>query len=82
VVIVTEEPGAPIVAVARMLPSDVCAMATAAQSRSFASAGFTLFEGKTPQGGLPTVYECELFACRLPATRVEQLRASEQARPR
>lgn len=72
-VIVTNDPTAPLVVAARGVPGDILAIVDPAQARAWAAAGFGLFEGKTMIDGETTAYECEAFACRLPVTRVEQL---------
>ncbi|MFS0732477.1 DUF255 domain-containing protein [Microbacterium sp. 1P10UB] len=74
VVITTRRTGA-LVDAARRIRADVLAILTPAQAEAFVSAGFALFEGKTAQGGAPTLYDCHDFACRLPVTAPDQVSA-------
>ncbi|MBD8024777.1 thioredoxin domain-containing protein [Microbacterium gallinarum] len=68
VVVVSEEASGPLATAARGIPADVVAVVAPAQADAFASAGFSLFEGKVAQGGVATAYDCRDFACRLPVT--------------
>ena len=47
------------------------AVVTPAQARTFADAGFELFEGKDAASGL--TYDCRSFVCRLPTADPEEL---------
>jgi len=68
VVVVTEDPSSPLVAVARGIPADVVAVLSSAQVGDWSAAGFDLFVDKTTRDGAPTAYDCRDFACRLPVT--------------
>jgi uncharacterized protein YyaL (SSP411 family) len=72
-VVVTDDPGAPIVAAARAIPADVLAIVTPAQAAEWTRAGFELFAEKVAKNGRPTVYDCRDFACRLPVTDADEL---------
>ncbi|PVW04735.1 thioredoxin domain-containing protein [Microbacterium sp. Gd 4-13] len=61
---------------ARRIRADVVAVVTSEQADAFAADGFSLFEAKTAQGGLPTAYDCRGFVCRLPVTDPAQLSTS------
>lgn len=73
-VVVADDPSAPLVAVARDLEADVLAIVDEAQARAFSAGGFALFEGKTMVGGAAAAYPCEAFTCRMPVTSAELLR--------
>jgi uncharacterized protein YyaL (SSP411 family) len=73
VVVVTDDPGSPLVAVARGIPADVVAVLSSAQVDDWSAAGFDLFAEKTMRGGAPTAYDCRDFACRLPVTDPSEL---------
>jgi uncharacterized protein len=60
-----------VAAVERAAPTDVVAFGPAEE--------VPLLAGRTTVGGRPAVYVCERFACRLPATRVEDLALPEAA---
>ncbi|KHK95054.1 thioredoxin [Microbacterium mangrovi] len=68
VVVVTEDAGGALAAAARGIPCDLLAIVTETQAAAFAEAGFSLFEAKTRVSGLPAVYDCRDFTCRLPVT--------------
>jgi len=51
---------------ARAADADVVAVVTPAQTRAFADAGFSLFEGKDAAEGV--AYDCRDFVCRLPTS--------------
>ncbi|MCH6230272.1 DUF255 domain-containing protein [Microbacterium sp. CFH 31415] len=68
VVVVSEEPAGRLATAARRIPADVVTVVAPGQADAFASAGFSLFEGKVAQGGVATAYDCRDFACRLPVT--------------
>lgn len=72
VVVVSEVRDSPLAEAGARLPADLFAVATPAQARRFADAGFTLFEGKdAPASGsraAATLYDCRDFVCRLPVT--------------
>ena len=65
-VVVTEEPGGALAAVARGADADVVAVVTPAQTAAFAAAGFELFEGK--EATAERAYDCRAFVCRLPVS--------------
>lgn len=67
-VVVTEHPTGPLAALALGADADIVAVTSPAQARSFADAGFELFEGKgdVPPGGDGLAYDCRSFVCRLP----------------
>jgi len=44
-----------------------------AQAQTFATAGFELFEGRSPRDSITAAYFCENFLCRLPVTEADQL---------
>jgi uncharacterized protein YyaL (SSP411 family) len=52
----------------------VVAVATEAEARMLAGAGFELFADRTARGEHPTAYRCFDFVCRLPATSASALR--------
>lgn len=75
VVVIAAPPTGALVDAARRVRADVLTLVTPAQAEAFAAAGFSLFEGKTSQGGAPTLYDCRDFACRLPVTEPDQVSA-------
>nr|WP_310793513.1 DUF255 domain-containing protein [Microbacterium sp. AG1240] len=74
--VVVGAPGSALGEAARSIRADVVAFVTPEQADAFAADGFSLFEAKTPQRGLPTAYDCRGFVCRLPATDPAQLGSS------
>lgn len=48
---------------------------TASGAKEWATAGFELFESRSPQGGRPTAYLCRDFVCQLPVTDIADFRA-------
>ncbi len=72
VVVVTDDPAAPLAAAARKLRGLV-SVVSPNQALEFAAAGFELFEARALVGGLPTAYACTDFVCRLPVTDVAGL---------
>ena len=75
IVVVTEEATGRLATAARGIPADVVTVVSPAQAEAFAAAGFSLFDGKTAQGGAATAYDCRDFACRLPVTDPADLSA-------
>ncbi len=67
-VVVGDDPSAPLASKARRMPVDVLAIVTPEQAAQWAAQGFSLFEGKVTLAGTPTAYDCRDFACRLPVT--------------
>ncbi|MCS5718531.1 DUF255 domain-containing protein [Herbiconiux sp. CPCC 205763] len=53
----------------------VVAVATVAEARMLAEAGFELFADRGTRDGHPTAYRCFDFVCRLPVTSASALRA-------
>ena len=68
VVVVTDDADGELAAEARRIPCDLLAIVTDAQAHALAEAGFALFEGKERVEGMPAVYDCRDFSCRLPVT--------------
>ncbi|GGM55712.1 thioredoxin domain-containing protein [Microbacterium saperdae] len=68
IVVVTEDVTGALAVTALRADADTVAVVTPAQARSFADAGFELFEGKgdVPPGGEGLAYDCRAFVCRLP----------------
>jgi uncharacterized protein YyaL (SSP411 family) len=68
IVVVTENATGALAVTALQADADTVAVVTPAQARSFADAGFELFEGKgdVPPGGEGLAYDCRAFVCRLP----------------
>lgn len=64
VVVVTDDRSGSLAVTLRGVDADVIAVVTPAQARTFADAGFELFEGKDAATGL--AYDCRAFVCRLP----------------
>ena len=73
VVVIADDPAAPLAAAARGIRADVVAVVSRQQCASWTDAGFSLFAGKSMQGGLPTAYDCRQFTCRLPVTGPREL---------
>ncbi|MGP3536329.1 thioredoxin domain-containing protein [Microbacterium sp. RD1] len=73
--VVVGDPADAIADRARGIRADVVAVVSPQQAEAFVSAGFSLFEGKTPQQGRTTAYDCRAFACRLPVTDPAALEA-------
>jgi hypothetical protein len=67
-VVVTDDPAAPLAVAARTLPTSVTAVVGDAVAAAFAAAGFELFESRATVGGAPAAYLCRDFVCRLPVT--------------
>jgi len=65
-VVVADDPGEPLGAVARSTGPEPTAVVTGAQAGEFAASGFELFEGRTLRDGRAAAYFCERFVCALP----------------
>jgi len=65
-VVVADDPGEPLGAVARSTGPKPTAVVTGAQAGEFAASGFELFEGRTLRDGRAAAYFCERFVCALP----------------
>jgi uncharacterized protein YyaL (SSP411 family) len=74
-VVVGDDPSAPLASQARRMPAEVLAIVTPEQAAQWAAQGFSLFEGKVAPAGTPTAYDCRNFACRLPVTDAAALEA-------
>lgn len=74
IVVVSDDATGSLAAEARQADADVIAVVTAAQARTFADAGFALFEGKDAASEL--AYDCRAFSCRLPASDPAELSRS------
>ena len=72
-IVVTDDPAAPLVTAARGIAADVLAIVDAEQADAFSAAGFSLFEGKAMIAGKPTAFSCEAFTCRMPVTDADRL---------
>ena len=72
-IVVADDPAAPLVTAARGIEADVLAIVDAEQADAFSAAGFSLFEGKAMIAGKPTAFSCEAFTCRMPVTDADQL---------
>ncbi len=72
-IVVTDDPEAPLVTAARSIAADVLAVVDDAQAGAFSAGGFSLFEGKAMIDGEPTAFDCEAFTCRMPVTDADQL---------
>nr|WP_314843961.1 DUF255 domain-containing protein [uncultured Microbacterium sp.] len=66
-VVVTHRPDGAVAAAAREADADVIAIVSPEGARSFAEAGFELFEGKGGDGE-EKAYDCRSFVCRLPVS--------------
>lgn len=66
-VVVTDRPDGAVAATAREADADVIAIVSPEGARSFAEAGFELFEGKGGDGD-EKAYDCRSFVCRLPVS--------------
>ncbi|WEK60385.1 MAG: DUF255 domain-containing protein [Candidatus Microbacterium colombiense] len=68
IVVVTRDPAGALASAARGADADLVAVVTPAQARSFAAAGFELFEGKGDASiqAEELAYDCRAFVCRLP----------------
>jgi uncharacterized protein YyaL (SSP411 family) len=66
--LIVGEAGCELEQVARDWSGGLGISVTDEQAKSFAAAGFDLFESRTMQGGAATAYLCENFVCRLPVT--------------
>jgi len=67
-VVVADDPGEPLGALARSVGPEPTAVVTSSQAGEFAASGFELFEGRTLRDGRPAAYFCERFVCALPVT--------------
>lgn len=68
VVVTADAAAEPIASEVRRRAASVVTVVGAEQAAALTASGFTLFEGRTPQQGRPTLYECVDGACRLPVT--------------
>jgi uncharacterized protein YyaL (SSP411 family) len=66
--VIVGDPGSELEQVARDWSGGLGISVTDEQAKSFAAAGFELFESRTMQGGAATAYLCENFVCQLPVT--------------
>lgn len=71
IVVVTEDPTGALAVAARRADADVACVVTPRQARSFADAGFELFEGKGGAG--EQAFDCRSFVCRLPVVDPAEL---------
>ena len=67
-VVVADDPGEPLGAVARSTGPESTAVVTSAQAAAFAASGFELFVGRSTREGRAAAYFCERFVCALPVT--------------
>jgi len=65
-VVVADDPGEPLGAIARSNGPEPTAVVTGAQAGEFSASGFELFEGRTLRDGRAAAYFCERFVCALP----------------
>ncbi len=65
-VVVTEARGSALAVAGRGADAEVVAVVSAEQARSFADAGFALFQGKDTT--TERAYDCRAFVCRLPVS--------------
>ncbi|MCV0334390.1 thioredoxin domain-containing protein [Microbacterium sp.] len=65
-VVVTEARGSALAVAGRGADAEVVAVVSAEQARSFADAGFALFQGK--DATTERAYDCRAFVCRLPVS--------------
>jgi uncharacterized protein YyaL (SSP411 family) len=72
-IVVTDDPSAPLVKAARSIAADVLAVVDDAQAGAFSAGGFSLFEHKAMIDGKSTAFDCEAFTCRMPVTDADQL---------
>jgi uncharacterized protein YyaL (SSP411 family) len=66
--LIVGDPGSELEQVGRDWSGGLGISVTDEQTKSFAAAGFDLFESRTMQGGAATAYLCENFVCQLPVT--------------
>ncbi|MBT2473590.1 thioredoxin domain-containing protein [Microbacterium sp. ISL-103] len=71
IVVVTEDPTGALAVAGRRADADVACVVTPRQARSFADAGFELFEGKGGAG--EQAFDCRSFVCRLPVVDPAEL---------
>jgi len=67
-VVVADDPGEPLGAIAHSVGPEPTAVVTSSQAGEFAASGFELFEGRTLRDGRAAAYFCERFVCALPVT--------------
>ncbi|MEO6533757.1 MAG: DUF255 domain-containing protein [Pseudolysinimonas sp.] len=74
-VVVADDPGEPMIGVARSIGPESTAVVASAQAAAFAASGFELFAGRRAGEGSASAYFCEQFVCALPVTDERALSA-------